>query len=145
MHFYTLISPKFNRIASPDPASGSSSGEWSTKVSRSDCPSANDFGFHFTSSHIFPLYFCNIRGFRYSFQYVEQHPSSTNPYFLFLTETQCSVTTDSSPFAVPSYFLYRHFQSKAGSFAYVRNDITCFRANNLESSDYSNIWLRSPF
>ena len=29
-----------------------------------------------------------------------------------LTETQLSVTTDSSPFSVPSYFLYPHFNPK---------------------------------
>ena len=52
------------------------------------------------------------------------------------------VTADSSPFSVPSYFLYSHFQSKAGCCAYVRNNITCTRAHNLESSEFSTIWLR---
>ena len=55
---------------------------------------------------------------------------------------QLSVTTDSSPFSIPSYFLYPHFQSKAGCCVYVRNDITCSRAQNLESSEFSTIWLR---
>ena len=52
------------------------------------------------------------------------------------------MTTDSSPFSVPSYFLYPYFQSKAGCCAYVRNDITCSRAHNLESIEFSTIWLR---
>ena len=58
------------------------------------------------------------------------------------TVTQLSVTTDSIPFSVPSYFLYPHLQSKASCWAYVRNDITCSRAHNLESSELSSIWLR---
>ena len=53
-----------------------------------------------------------------------------------------SVTTDSTPFSVPSYFLYLYVQSKAGCCAYVRNDITCSRAHNLKSSEFSSIWLR---
>ena len=52
------------------------------------------------------------------------------------------MTTDSSPFSVPSYFLYLHFQSKAGCWAYLHNNITCSRAHNLESSECSTNWLR---
>ena len=94
-----------------------------------------------TSSNIFTLDFCNICGLRSNFQSVEHHLSSTKSHLLFLTETQLSVTTDSSPFSVPSYFLYLHFQSKAGCCEYVRNDINCSRAHNLESSEFSTIWL----
>ncbi|KAK8395869.1 hypothetical protein O3P69_005762 [Scylla paramamosain] len=53
-----------------------------------------------------------------------------------------SEATDSSPFSVPSYFLYPHFRSKAGCCVYVRNDLTCSRAHALESSEFSTIWLR---
>ena len=88
----------------------------------------------------FSLDFCNIRGLRSNFQSVEHHLSSTKPHVLFLTETQLSVTTDSKPFSIPSYFLDSHFQSKAGCCTYVRNDITCSRASNLEYSEFSTIW-----
>ena len=73
---------------------------------------------------------------------LNHHLSSAKPHLLFLTETQVSVATDSSPFSVPSYFLYPQFQAKAGCCVYVRNDITCSRAHNLESSEFSTIWLR---
>ena len=43
---------------------------------------------------------------------------------------------------VPFYFHYHNFQSKAGCCPYVRNDITCSRVHNLESSKFSTIWLR---
>ena len=95
-----------------------------------------------TSSNTFTLDFCNIHGLISNFQSVEHHLSSIKPHLLFLTETQLSVTTDSNPFSVPSYFLYPHFQSKAGCCAYVHNDITCSRAPNLESSEFSTIRLR---
>ncbi|MPC45217.1 hypothetical protein E2C01_038910 [Portunus trituberculatus] len=57
-------------------------------------------------------------------------------------ETQLSVATDSSPFSVPSYFLYSHFCSKAGCCIYIRNDLTCSRAHTLKSSEFITIWLR---
>ena len=65
--------------------------------------------------------------------------TSTKLHLLLLTKTQLSVTTDSSHFSVPSYFLYPHFQSKAGCCT-LRNNITFSRAHNLESSE--TIWLR---
>ena len=68
--------------------------------------------------------------------------SCTKPHHLFLTETQLSTVTDSSPFSVLFYFLYPLFQSKAGCCVCVRNDITQSRAYNLESSEFSTIWLR---
>ena len=76
---------------------------------------------------------------------MEHHLSSTKPHLLFLNETQLSVTTDSNPFSVPSYLLYPHFQSKADCCPYVRNDITCSRAHNLESSEFSTIWIRLQY
>ena len=121
------------------PASDSPSGERTTNVPRSDCLSADDLRCLDTSSNTFTLNFCNIRGLRSNFQSVEHHLSSTKPHLLFLTETQLSVTTDSSPFSVLSFFLYPNFKSKAGSCAHVRNDITCSRVNNLESSEFSTI------
>ena len=48
----------------------------------------------------------------------------------------------SSPFSVPSSFLYPHFQSKTGCCVYVRNDTTCSHVHNLESSEFSTIWSR---
>ena len=62
---------------------------------------------------------------------MKHHLSSTIPHLLFLTETQLSVTTDSSPFSVPSYFVYPHFQ--------------CSRVQNLESFEFSTIWLRLQY
>ena len=116
--------------------------EETTNFPRSDCSSADDLGCFDTSSNIFTHDFCNIRGLRSNYQSVEHHLSSTNPHLLFLIETQLSLTTDSNRFSVPSYFLYPHIQSKAGCCAYVRNDITCSRAPNLESSEFYTIWLR---
>ena len=129
-------------MGSPHPASKSPSGEGTTNIPMSHCSFANDFGCLDTSSNTFSFDFCNIRGLRCNFQYVEHHLSSTKPHLFFLIETQLSVATDSSPFSVPSYFLYPHFQSKADCCKYVRNDITCSRVHNLESSEFSTIWLR---
>ena len=95
-----------------------------------------------TSSNTFIHDFYNIRDHRSNFQSVEHYLSSTKPHLLFLTETQLSVTIDSSPFSVLSYFLYPHVQPKAGCCAYVRNDITCYRAHKFGSSECSTIWLR---
>ena len=115
----------------------SPSGEGTTNVLRSDCPSADDLGCLDTSSNTFTLDFCNICGFRSDFQSMEHHFSSTKPHLLFL-----AVTIDSGSSSVPSYFLYPHFQSKVGYCTYVHNDITCSRAHNLEPSEFSTIWLR---
>ena len=85
-------------VSQQHPASESPSEEGTTNVPMSDCPS-NTFTFDF----------CNIRVLRSNFQSVEHHLPSTKSHLLFLTETQLSVATDSSPFSVPSYFLYPHF------------------------------------
>ena len=123
-------------MAKKTPASESPSGEGTKNVPRSDCPSADDLGCFDISFNTFTLDFCNIRDLRSNLQSVEHYIFSTKPHLLFLTETQLSVTIDSSPFSVPSYFLYPLFRSKAGCCAYVRNDITCSRAHNLESSKF---------
>ena len=129
-------------MVSPHSASESPCRERTTNVPRSDCSPADDLGCLDTFSNTFTLDFWNIRGLRSNFQSVENHLSSTKPHILYQNETQLSVATDSNPFSVPSYFLYSHFQSKAGCCAYVRYDITCSRATNLESSEFSTIWLR---
>ena len=129
-------------MALPRPASESLSGEGTINVPRSDCPSADDLGCLDTSSNSFSLDFCNICGHISNFQSVEHHLSSTKLQLLFLTEIQLSMTTDSSPFSVPSIFLYPHLQSIAGCCVYVRNDITCSRAHNLKTSEFSTIWLK---
>ena len=123
-------------------ASESPSGEGTRNVPRSDGSPGNDFRCLDTSSNFLYINFCNIRGLRSNFQSVDHHLSSSKPHLLFLTETQVSVATDSNLFSVPSYFLYSQFQAKAGCCVYVRNDITCSRAHNLESSKFSTIWLR---
>ncbi len=70
------------------------------------------------------------------------HHLSLRPHLLFLTETQVSGATDSNLYSVPSYFLYPKFHSKAGCCIYVRNDIICSRAYQLDSSEFSTIWLK---
>ncbi|MPC21310.1 hypothetical protein E2C01_014293 [Portunus trituberculatus] len=85
-----------------------------------------------TSLNFFYSNSCNIR---------EHHLSSTKPHLLFLTETQLSEATDSSPFSVFSYFLYSHFCSKTGCCVCVRNDLTCCHAHTLESSEFLAIWF----
>ena len=110
-----------------------SPGQGTTNVSRSDCPFADDLKCLDTFSNIFTRDFCNIRGLTSYFQSVESHHICNKPHFLFLTETQLSATTDSSPFSVPSYFLYPFFECKASCCAFVRNDIICSRAHNLQN------------
>ena len=92
------------------------------------------------SSNFFYINFCNICSLRSNFQSVEHHLSSSKPYLLFLTETKLSETTDSSLYPVPSYFLYSHFYLKLAIVS--TYDITCSRAHNLESSEFSTIWFR---
>ncbi len=92
--------------------------------------------------HSFSIHFCNIRGLRSNFHSVEHHFSSSKPRLLFLTNTQVSEATDSNLYSVLSYFLYPQFHSKAGCCVYVRNDITCSRAHQLDSSEFSTIWLK---
>ena len=105
-------------MPSPHPASVSPYGERTTNVLKSDCPSADDLGCLDTSSNNFTLDFCNIRGLRSNFQSVETQLSSTKLHLLLLTETKLSVTTDSSPFSVPSYFLHPRFLINLGRNSY---------------------------
>ncbi|XP_050715769.1 uncharacterized protein LOC126998326 [Eriocheir sinensis] len=94
------------------------------------------------SLSLFLRNFCNIRGLPSNFHSVEHHFSSSKSHLLFLTETHVSEATDSNLYSVPSYYLYPRFQSKAGCCVYVRSDITCSRAHNLDSPKFSTIWLR---
>ncbi|MPC95345.1 hypothetical protein E2C01_090552 [Portunus trituberculatus] len=109
---------------------------------RSDYPPISDPKCLDTSLNVFLINFCNIRGLRFNFQFVEHHLSSNKPYLLFLTETQLSEDTGSRPCFVPSYFLYSHFPSKARCCVYVHNELTCSCAHALESSEFSILWLR---
>ena len=129
-------------MATSNPASESPPGEGTINVPRTDRSLGGDSRCLDTSSNFFYIHFCNIRGLRSNFQSVEYHLSSAKPHLLFLTETQVSEATDSSPYSVSSYYLYPHFRFKAGCCVYVRNDITCSRAHFLESSEFSTIWLR---
>ncbi|MPC66895.1 hypothetical protein E2C01_061050 [Portunus trituberculatus] len=134
-------------MATPNPASKSPSGEGTRYVPRSNCSKAGccslggDPKCLDTSPDSFFINFCNIRGLRSNFQSVDHYLSSAKLH-LFLPKTQLFEPTDSSSFSVPSYFLYPHFLSKAGSCVYVRNDLTCSCAYVLESSEFSTIWLR---
>ncbi|MPC69405.1 hypothetical protein E2C01_063629 [Portunus trituberculatus] len=126
-------------MATPNPDSESLSRERTRNVPRLDCPLSGDPKCLDTSFNFFFITFCNIHGLSVC-QSVEHHLSSAEPN-LFLTEMQLFQATDSSPFSVPSYFLYPHFRSKAGCCIYVRNDLTCSRANALEFYEFSTIWL----
>ncbi|MPC72856.1 hypothetical protein E2C01_067170 [Portunus trituberculatus] len=95
-----------------------------------------------TSLNFFFINFWNICCLRSNFQTVEHHLSSINPHILFLTKTQLSEVTDSSPLSLPSYFLYSPFRSKSGCCVSVRDDLTCSHAHALESSQFSTVWFR---
>ncbi|MPC91300.1 hypothetical protein E2C01_086325 [Portunus trituberculatus] len=135
-------------MATPNSTSEFPSGEGTIRavragnISRSDCSSGSDTKYLYTSLNFFFIYFCNIRCLRSNFQSVEHHLSSAKPHHLFLTEIQLSEATDKSPFSVPSYFLYPHFRFKDGCCVYVRNDLACFHAHALESSELITICLR---
>ena len=73
---------------------------------------------------------------------MEHHLSSASPHLLFLTETQVDGGSDSDRFSVDSYCLYPHFTAKGGCCAYVRNDVINSRVQDLESSEFSTIWLK---
>ncbi|MPC41747.1 hypothetical protein E2C01_035350 [Portunus trituberculatus] len=97
----------------PKPASESPSGEGTRNISRLDCSLDDDPKCLDTSLNNFYINFCNIHGLRSNFQSVEQYLSSNKPHLLFLTKTQLSEATYSSPFSVLSYFPYSHFRSIA--------------------------------
>src|SRR6201990_1289678 len=50
--------------------------------------------------------------------------------------------SDSKPYSVSSYCHYPQFSAKGGCCAYVRNDVVCSRVSNLESFEFSTLWLR---
>ncbi|KAL7632739.1 UNVERIFIED_CONTAM: hypothetical protein RMT77_016940 [Armadillidium vulgare] len=111
----------------------SGDGVGATKTSMPACPDARSSFF---------INFCNIRGLFTNFHFVEHHLSSSRPHLLFLTETQVSECSDSKPYSVSSYCLYPQFSAKGGCCAYVRNDFVCSRVSNLESSEFSTLWLK---
>ncbi|MPC40330.1 hypothetical protein E2C01_033886 [Portunus trituberculatus] len=127
-------------MATPNPVLESPSGEETRNFPRSDCSLVDDPKCFDTSLNFFFINFCNIHGLRSNFQSIEHLLSSIKPHLLFFTETQLPEASDSSPFSVPSYFLYPHFSSKAGCCVYVRNDLTYSRAHAFESSEFSTIW-----
>lgn len=90
-----------------------------------------------TSSNFLCTNFCIIRGLGFNFKHADNQLFSSKPHLLFLTEMEVCVATDNSCSSVPSYFLYSHFHTKAGCCVYVRNDILCSCAHNIESSEFS--------
>src|ERR1700755_997064 len=111
----------------------SGDGVDATKTSMTTCPGARSSFF---------INFCNIRGLFTNFHFVEHHLSSSRPHPLFLTENEVSECSDNKPNSVSSYCLYPQFSAKGGCCAYVRNDVVCSRVSNLESSEFSTLWLR---
>src|SRR6201990_2578954 len=108
-------------------------GVGATKISTPTCLGARSSFF---------INFCNIRGLFTNFHFVEHHLSSSRPHLLFFTETQVSECFDSKPYSFSSYCLYPQFSAKVGCCAYVRNDVVCSRVSNLESSEFSTLWLK---
>src|ERR1044072_4935224 len=90
----------------------------------------------------FFINFCNNRGVYSNFHFVSHHLSSSRPHHLFVTETQVFERSDSKPYSVSSYCLYPQFSAKGSCCAYVRNDVVCSRVSDLESSEFSTLWLR---
>ncbi|KAL7636546.1 UNVERIFIED_CONTAM: hypothetical protein RMT77_013321 [Armadillidium vulgare] len=111
----------------------SDDGDGAAMTRRPACPGARSSFF---------INFCNIRGLFTNFPFVEHHLSSSKPHLLFLTETQLLECADSKPYSVTSYYLYPQFSAKGGCCAYVRNDVICSRVSNLESPEFSTLWLK---
>ena len=84
--------------------------------------------------------FCNICVLCSNFESVEYHLSSAKPNLLFLTKTQVSEHSDCNCFTVSSYFFYPHICAKGGRYVYVQN--TCLCVPELDSSEFSTLWLR---
>ena len=114
----------------------SDDGDGAAMTRRPSCPGARSSFF---------INFCNIRSLFTNFPFVEHHLSSFKPHLLFLTETQLLECADSKPYSVTSYCLYPQFSAKGGCCAYVRNDVVCSHASNLESSEFSNLCLKTVF
>src|SRR6201990_1347100 len=111
----------------------SGDGVGATKTSLPICPGERSCFF---------INFCNIRGLLSNLPFVEHHLSSSRPHLLFLTETQVLECADSKPYSVTSYCLYPQFSAKGGCCAYVRNDVICSRVSDLESPEFSTLWLK---
>ncbi|KAL7641293.1 UNVERIFIED_CONTAM: hypothetical protein RMT77_008431 [Armadillidium vulgare] len=129
---------KYSPSSTPSPITtwelvASGDGVGATMTSMPACPGARSSFF---------INFCNIRGLFPNLHFVEHHLSSSRPHLLFLTETQVSECSDSKPYTVSSYCLYPQFSAKGGCCAYVRNDVVCSRVSNLESSEFSTLWLK---
>ena len=129
---------KYSPSSTPSPITtwelvASGDGVGATMTSMPACPGARSSFF---------INFCNIRGLFSNLHFVEHHLSSSRPHLLFLTETQVSECSDSKPYTVSSYCLYPQFSAKGGCCAYVRNDVVCSRVSNLESSEFSTLWLK---
>ncbi|MPC43102.1 hypothetical protein E2C01_036739 [Portunus trituberculatus] len=90
-------------MGTPNHASESPSGEGTKNVPRLDASLNDDLKCLDTSLNFLYINFCNIHALRSNFQSVEHHLSSIKPH-LFLTETQLSEATESSPFSVPPTF-----------------------------------------
>ncbi|MPC87955.1 hypothetical protein E2C01_082839 [Portunus trituberculatus] len=109
-------------MATLNPALESPSGEGTRNVPSWDWPLISDPKC-LDTINFFYINICNICSRRSNSQSVERHLSSTKPHLIFLTKTQLSEATDTSPFSVLSYFLYSHFSFKAEFCFYVLNDI----------------------
>src|ERR1700755_888472 len=129
---------KYSPSSTPSPITtwelvASGDGVGATMTSMPACPGARSSFF---------INFCNIRGLFSNLHFVKHHLSSSRPHLLFLAETQVSECSDSKPYSVSSYCLYPQFSAKGGCCAYVRNDVVCSRVSNLESSEFSTLWLK---
>src|SRR6201990_1813685 len=129
---------KYSPSSTPSPNTtwelvASGDGVGATKTQLLACPDARS---------IFFINFCNIRGLHSNFHFVEHHLSSFRPHLLFLTETQMFERSDSKPYSVSYYCLYPQFSAKGGCCTYVRKDVACSRVSNLESSEFSTLWLK---
>src|ERR1044072_6527473 len=129
---------KYSPSSTPSPITtwelvASDNGVGATRTQLPACPDARS---------IFFINFCNIRGLHSNFHFVEHHLSSSRPHILFLTETQVFECSDSKPYSVSSYCFYPQFSAKGGCCAYVRNDVVCSRVSNLESFEFSTLWLK---
>src|ERR1700755_3608180 len=129
---------KYNSSFTPSPITtwelvASGDGVGATKTLLPICPGAR-FSFF--------INFCNIRSLLSNLHFVVHNLSSSRPHLLFLTETQVFECSDNKPYSVSSYCLFPQFSSKGGCCAYVRNDVVCSRVSNLESSEFSTLWLK---
>lgn len=86
--------------------------------------------------------FANIRGLNTNLNSVHQHLQNQRPHLLVLTETQIKPSTATSHLLCPGYELHDGLRYKGGVCAYTRNDVSCRRERNLETSSFDIIWLK---